>query len=86
MEIPIWVYVTSIIGSFSVGLGIGLKIATKTVTIDDKATCSVQNEHKHKAVFIKKIYTNGQCSDISCYYLGPKKICSLTQSKCKYLT
>jgi len=77
--------VSTLVGIFSLGVGVGYKIAPKTRASVD-GYCSTPVQYGKKSIKFKKELINGKCKDITCYFLQGKNICSLTEKKCKHLT
>ena len=84
IEIQIWQIFSMCLASLGMGVGIGYKLANKTVSIVD-SNCDTPKNMTYGYINIKSIYTNGKRTDIECSFKKENKLCSQTNKKCKYL-
>jgi len=85
MVIPEWFYATSVIASFGAGFAVGKYLAPKNVVVDE-GYCRVPIKSGGDfSTPIRKIYTNGKCTDVTCSYLGKKRTCEFSGDICQYL-
>lgn len=81
IEISFYQAISTLIGVFTAGVGIGYKIAPKTITTSD-GYCPVPRDYgtAHSIKYTKTLL-NGKTSDVNCVHLCDK-ICTLSGRNC----
>jgi len=89
IEITTTQAVSTLLGALSLGIGIGYKIGSNKNISSQYTHCdtppSENNLHNAKSIKVEKVFYGKRCIDMNCVYLQTKKICSVTNTKCKYL-
>jgi len=76
--------ITTALGIFSLGAGIGYKQGIGQTITTTKNICQITVDNKQRNLAIEKIFVNGKQSDISCSFLVKGK-CELIGTRCKYI-
>jgi len=90
MVIPTWIFYSSLFASFSVGVGIGYKVQSPTIS-QDKTKCnklaSFPQSTWVRSLEIGRTYRNGKCVSVSCpYFTQERYSCDLDSTKCKLIS
>jgi len=79
------VFYGSYFAAFGTGFGLG-RYMKPTISHRD-GYCTVPKEYGGRSsVKISKLYADERVADVTCVFIGAKKICKLTNEKCLYLT
>ncbi len=90
IELPIWIFISSLIGAFGVGIGVGYKVQAPTIS-QDKTHCNTfaasDKTGWRGSMEMGRIYRNGKCVSVSCPFFTQKGcLCELVNSKCKLIS
>lgn len=81
IEVSYFQAVSTIVSVFTIGIGVGYKVAPKTVTTSIGYCRLPKDSNQNGSIKFNKTLVNGKTKDVNCEFIQNNK-CTLNNNKC----